>query len=60
LFSFSFGTKPNVASFTKKLIPSFDDNVYWEMPAHRLIVDYMELYKKWDTSIKVKESQSLD
>lgn len=54
------GIEPNVASFTKKLIPSFDDNIYWEMPAHRLIVDYMELFKKWDTSIKVKESNSLD
>lgn len=54
------GIDPNVASFTKKLIPNFDDKIYWEMPAHRLIVDYMELYKKWDTSIKVKESNSLD
>jgi len=54
------GIEPNVASFTKKLIPSFDDTVYCELPAHRLIVDYMELYKKWDTSIKVKESNSLD
>jgi DNA polymerase elongation subunit (family B) len=54
------GIEPNVASFTKKLVPSFDNNIFWEMPAHRLIVDYMELYAKWDTSIKVKESQSLD
>lgn len=54
------GIEPNVASFTKKLVPSFDDNIFWEMPAHRLIVDYMELYSKWDSSIKVKESQSLD
>ncbi len=30
------------------------------MPAHRLIIDYMELYQKWDTTIKVKESDSLD
>lgn len=54
------GIDPNVASFTKKLVPSFDDSIYWEMPAHRVIVDYMELYIKWDTSIKVKESNSLD
>jgi len=54
------GIDPNVSSFTKKLSPSFDNNIYWEMPAHRLIVDYMELYDKWDTSIKVKESKSLD
>jgi DNA polymerase elongation subunit (family B) len=54
------GVDPTTSSYTRKLIPSFDDNVYWEMPAHRLIVDYMELYDKWDTSIKVKESSSLD
>jgi DNA polymerase elongation subunit (family B) len=54
------GIDPNVSSFTKRLIPNFDNKIYWEMPAHRLIVDYMELYKKWDTSIKVKESNSLD
>ena len=54
------GIEPNVSSFTKKLTPSFEDNKFWEMPAHRLIVDYMELYDKWDTSVKVKESKSLD
>lgn len=54
------GIDPAVSSFTKKLVPNFDDKLYWEMPAHRLIVDYMELYDKWDTSIKVKESSSLD
>lgn len=31
-----------------------------ELPFHRVIVDYMDLYKKWDTSIKIKESNSLD
>jgi len=54
------GIDPSISSFTKKLVPSFDNDVYWEMPAHRIIVDYMELYKKWDTSVKVKESNSLD
>jgi len=54
------GIDPSVSSYTKKLVTSFDDTIYWEMPAHRIIVDYMELYKKWDTSIKVKESNSLD
>lgn len=54
------GVDPSVASFTKKLIPSMDNKIYWEMPAHRIIVDYMELFDKWDTSIKVKESSSLD
>jgi len=54
------GIDPSVSSFTKKLTPSFDNDLYWELPAHRIIVDYMELYIKWDTSIKVKESNSLD
>jgi DNA polymerase elongation subunit (family B) len=31
-----------------------------EMPAHRMIFDYMQLYEICDTSIKVKESSSLD
>lgn len=30
------------------------------LPAHRIVVDYMELFKKWDTSIKIRESYSLD
>lgn len=32
----------------------------YELPAHRLIFDYMQLYEAFDTSIKVKESSSLD
>lgn len=61
------GVNPDVASFTKKLTQPYNmiKNVmgkidYAEMPAHRIIVDYMELFKKWDTSVKVKESLSLD
>ena len=49
---------PSVASLTKRL------NKVWmrneEMPAHRMIFDYMQLYEICDTSIKVKESSSLD
>lgn len=52
------GLNPNVASYTKKLETIF--NTDYEVPAHRLIIDYMELYKKWDTSVKVKESNSLN
>lgn len=29
-------------------------------PQHRLIVDYMEIYKKWDKVIKVRENDKLD
>ena len=66
------GVDPSVASFTKKMnIPfnfvpkgapqsSYKTQNYAEIPAHRIIVDYMELFTKWDQSVKVKESQSLD
>ena len=59
------GVEPEVASFTKKLMQPFKNNIgklltYAEMPVHRVIVDYMELFSKWDTSVKVKESLSLD
>jgi DNA polymerase elongation subunit (family B) len=30
------------------------------IPLHKLIVDYMAIFKKWDKSLKVKESFSLD
>jgi DNA polymerase elongation subunit (family B) len=49
---------PAVSSLTKRM------NKVWmteyEMPAHRMIFDYMQLYEVCDTSIKVKESSSLD
>lgn len=49
---------PSVSSPTKRL------NKIWstefEVPAHRMIFDYMQLYEVCDTSIKVKESSSLD
>lgn len=51
---------PTISSFTGLLRESWETNNHSEMPAHRIIVDYMELYQKWDTSIKVKESSSLD
>lgn len=58
------GVDPESSSFTRKLIQPFNfgpvNKTYAEMPAHRLIVDYMELFSKWDTSVKVKESLSLD
>jgi len=54
------GIDPTVASLTGKLKESWKQNDYSEMPAHKIIVDYMELYAKWDTSVKVKESNALD
>jgi len=32
----------------------------YNLPMHKLIFDYMQLYEAFDTSIKVKESSSLD
>lgn len=54
------GIDPSISSFTGVLRESWEKDDNSELPAHRLIIDYMELYKKWDTSIKVKESDSLD
>lgn len=49
---------PAVASLTKRMNKSWGSNC--EIPAHRMIFDYMQLYEIADTSIKVKESSSLD
>jgi len=54
------GIDPTISSFTGVLRESWLNNDNSELPAHRIIVDYMELYDKWDTSVKVKESSSLD
>lgn len=31
-----------------------------QLPQHQLIVDYLEIYKKWDTTVKIKENNTLD
>jgi DNA polymerase elongation subunit (family B) len=49
---------PTVSSPTKRLIKGWMSPE--ELPAHRMIFDYMQLYEISDTSIKVKESSSLD
>lgn len=49
---------PSVSSLTKKLNKVWMSNE--EMPAHRMVFDYMQLYEICDTTIKVKESSSLD
>jgi len=30
------------------------------LPQHKLIVDYMTIYKKWDRSVEIKENSTLD
>mgnify|MGYP001349767498 CR=1 FL=1 len=49
---------PAVSSLTKRLNKIWSTD--FEVPAHRMIFDYMQLYEICDTSIKVKESSSLD
>ncbi len=60
------GINPNVASPTGKLIKPWKKNAneqkpsFEELPKHRFILDYMDIFDKWDTSIKIKESNALD
>ena len=49
---------PSVSSLTKRMNKIWSTD--FEVPAHRMIFDYMQLYEICDTSIKVKESSSLD
>jgi len=56
----NLGIDPTISSFTGVLRKAWEENDNSELPAHRIIVDYMELYAKWDSTIKVKESNSLD
>lgn len=48
---------PSVSSLTKRLSKQW--GAEYELPSHRMIFDYMQLYEIADTSIKVKESSSL-
>lgn len=47
------GIDPGAASYTGELIGKA------QLPVHRLLVDYIELYKKWDTTI-FKENNTLN
>ncbi len=49
---------PAFSSLTKRITKAWGTD--YELPAHRMIFDYMQLYEICDTSIKVKESSSLD
>lgn len=60
---------PDIASPTGQLVKPWRKTntdtkdfkpIYEELPEHRVIVDYMDIYKKWDTSVKIKESDKLD
>lgn len=60
------GINPNVASPTGKLVRPWKKNqseerpTFEELPKHRLVFDYLDIFAKWDTSIKIKESDKLD
>lgn len=64
----NLGINPDVASPTGRLVKPWRKQIsdkdfspiYEELPEHRVIVDYMDLYKKWDTSVKIRESDRLD
>jgi len=60
------GINPNVASPTGKLLKPWKKNAnihkpsFEELPKHRFVLDYMDIFDKWDQSIKIKESNALD
>ncbi len=58
---------PNQSSPTGQLVKPWKKNTgkdfkpsYEELPQHRLVFDYMDIFDKWDTSIKIKENNTLD
>lgn len=40
--------------------PTYKLNGDLQFPAHRLVVDYLDVYKKWDRVIDIKENNTLD
>ena len=48
------GIDPNIASPSGKLLGKY------QTPMHILMIDYLDIYKKWDRVIKIRESNSLD
>ena len=50
--------EPRLCSYSRKMNHIWKTN--YQVPAHKLVFDYMLLYKSLDTTVKVKESNSLD
>lgn len=48
------GIDPSIASPSGVLLGKY------QIPMHVLMIDYLEIYKKWDRVIKIRESNSLD
>jgi len=47
-----------VLSLANKFNKEIKDKI--ELPNHKVIVDYMAIFEKWDTSLKLKSNMSLD
>jgi DNA polymerase elongation subunit (family B) len=58
----NIGGDPSISSPTGLLRKSYRLDNHEEIPAHKLIVDYMDLYKKdaWNSFVQIKESNALD
>lgn len=48
------GIDPGIASPSRQLIGKQN------LPQHRLVLDYLQIYKTWDRKVDVKENNSLD
>jgi DNA polymerase elongation subunit (family B) len=48
------GIDPGISSPSGKLITKK------QLPQHRMVVDYLQIYKTWDRTVDVKENNSLD
>ena len=48
------GIDPTICSISKQF--QYNTN----LPLHKILIDYLEIYKKWDKSIAVKENYTLD
>ena len=48
------GIDPAISSPSRKIITKKN------LPQHRMIVDYLQIYKTWDRTVDVKENNSLD
>lgn len=53
----NIGVPTRNSSPTKKFVPHDDEFI---MPRHRYVFDYMAVYKKFQQSVKIKESNALD
>lgn len=55
-------SSPTDSMYTFSIKDKYNPNIRYkiELPYHRGVVDYMQIYEKWDTSVKIKSSSNLD